>query len=225
MLNVVVALLVAQAACGEENANLRGRTEPVRNNQGVKESAGAALDPLNRPKSNEEYVSKIFEDLRKKLNGEGARVAAAKSELNYYGGKGPQLSYGGYFVSRERKYTNNYDCSGPGKNKKHENYDACTGSLIFFVAIVHLLVETLVARNLACERTGEDRSTASACFELGNGQIELHMYEYSNQNCTGNLINDAFYVDKKCSWNYGVQCIPPEDHKVPAFTEKDSLTT
>ena len=78
---------------------------------------------------------------------------------------------------------------------------------------------------MACERVGEDRSTASYCYDNGNGYIEVSMYEYSNQNCTGYVTRSAGTGHNACWYGYGIQCIPPEENKVPAFTEKDGLTT
>ena len=119
LVNVLVAILVAQVACADDTANLRGRAQQGSDKKKDLQSE-TAPDPASRPKSNEAYVSKIFNDLKEKLGTEKAKVAGAKSELDYQGGNAPQLSFGGYFISRQRKQGSNSNwnqCDGPGTDQ------------------------------------------------------------------------------------------------------------
>lgn len=84
-------------------------------------------------------------------------------------------------------------------------------------------VENLVARNLGCDRTGETGSTSSYCSHDGYGYVHTSMYEYGNQNCTGNIISAAYSTVNDCWYGYSVECV--QHNNVPAFAEKDGLTT
>lgn len=108
MLNRLTAvfLIFAQTVLGEETPNLRGRPE----NSLELESSTPANEAHN-PKSSEEFMNKIFHNLKSKLRSEEANNAAGKSELSV----NPQFTYGGYLIVRQRSYANKWnECSGPG---------------------------------------------------------------------------------------------------------------
>lgn len=145
--NIIIALLVAQVACSEDTANLRGHSKEKEKKALFNSATPYPIE--SRPKSNEAFVSKLFADMRENLEKEKAKAAAPKSELDYYqGGQGPQLSYGGYFVSRQRKLGNNWnECVGPGTVYCVNLLKVCTPNMFTFIQNGIVLYWVICSRN------------------------------------------------------------------------------
>lgn len=228
MLAAVILLVIPCALGKSGHANLRGQSESEaaltvlsQHQQPVKTRTGKSPVMYNmnqNAKRHEDIVSNFFEEVKNKAlspqQGDKKPTVARPSHTILDNGN-PDPTYDSFLVSRKRL---GVDCKGPGNHIRSILTYHC------FNNRSPILVESLVATNMACIKSGRQSMAGWCSQDTWNTYVNFDVFDSSD--CSGGIIGnstDQYTRDGCQSGDLTYQCISRTE--LPPFVQKQGLYT